>query len=314
MFRSKFNTRESLGAVKFYACLLSREPLPAFLLIATGVLVRFMTVFVFVLTFKVFLTIIDPNVSLVVANTFIHDVIGRNVSATEFQLALISTLLFLIGIQFALNKIYVNQYLKLRHRIVTRLLKKPLNDHRPTHLHICLDKFPQGYEGLVKSLEILVFYFFLMIGIFFINAFAGLLVVTVVPAMIVLMLIKSRKEIHVQKEMQSARKKVLEQESEIERVLSLASENYAFGRNGLTYTEFFGGIAIVIMMSALLFFYTMDDGITDKIAGLTALLLVFCIRFAVVYAGELSRSLAKVLQQRVIVESILHSPFDVSTG
>lgn len=310
MFRSKLNTRESLGAIKFYVCLLIREPLLSMMLITTGVVVRFMTVFVFVLTFKVFLTIIDPSVSLDVVNKLIRNFLGRDISASELQFWLILALLFFICVQFAFNKIYLKQYLSLRRLIVNWLLKKDLNDHRPMHLHICLDKFPMGFEGVVKSTEILVFYLFLLIGIFIINSLAGLLVVIVVPIMIFVMLVKSRKEIHVQKEMQAARSKSLEEEGEIATVLTLASENYAFGRNGLTYTEFFGGLAIVVMMSSLLFFYSIGDGMAEKIAGLTALLLVFCIRFAIVYAGELSRSLGKVLQQRVIIESILNSPFD----
>lgn len=310
MFRSKLNLRESFGAIKFHVRLLVREPLLLFSLITSGVLVRFMTVFVFVLIFKVFLTIIDPNVSLVVVNKFLYDILGRIISASEFQLALILTLLFMICVQFLLNKLYLRQYLNLRSAITSWLLKKNLNDHQSMHLHICLDKFPQGFEGIVKSAEILVFYFFLLIGIFFINVLAGFLVVIVVPLMIALMLIKSRKEIHVQKEMQDARRRALEHESEIETVLSLARESYAFARNGITYAEFFGGLAIVTMMSVLLFSYAIDDGISEKIAGLAALLLVFCMRFAVVYAGELSRSLGKVLQQRVIIENISNFPFD----
>lgn len=310
MFRSKLNLREPLGAIKFYVRLLLRKPSSLLLLITLGVIVRFMTVFVFVLSFKVFLTIIDPNVSLAVANKFIYISLGRDISASEFQLALIFTLMMMIAIQFALNKFYLRQYLSLRLIIVRWLLKKPLNDHHSMHLHICLDKYPQGFEGVVKSVEILVFYLFLLVGIFFMNFIAGLLVVIVVPLMIAIMLVKSRKEIHVQKGMQDARKKALEQESEIENVLSFANENYAFSRNGITHSEFFGGIAIVLTMSALLFFYTLSDDVTEKIAGFTALLLVFCVRFAIVYAGELSRSLGKVLQQRVIIDNILNSPFD----
>jgi len=306
---SKLNLQEPLKAVEFYLRILLIKKYLALAVIFIGIVVRFLSVFIFALTLKVFLTIIDPGVLLDTFNQLLYHYAGFTLNAAKFQIVLILILFSLICFQFLLNKLYLRQYLILRRHLVEWLLDRPLNDNTNMHLHICLDKFPMGFDSIIKSLEILVFYFFLLIGIFFISFLAGFLVILVVPVIILVMVVKSRKEIFVQQEMHNMRKEVTDLTSDIDTLLDLSNQHYSYARNGVTFSDFLSGAAIVVTMSLLLLIDFADAGLSENIVGFTALILVFCIRFAVTYAGELSRSLNKLLQQRIIIENVVNSPF-----
>ena len=294
--------------LRFYIRLLSIMPLFSGLVIGTGVLLRFLTIAVFVLTFKVFLSIVQPDSVASIVDIISNQLINREVQISDLLVAMVSSLLLLIILQFLLNKIYLAIYLSLRTKLTQWLLPRSLSTSEEMHLHICLDKFPIGFDGIIKSCEIIVFYMFLITGIFYLNLFAGLLVLISVPFIIALILIKGRKEVHVLKDLSDYRKKIVDSDDDFLPYFSLSQESHSFSRNNIIFSQFFGGVAIVAMMCVFLFWYSAEEGAQGAV-GLTALMLVFGIRFAVVYAGELSRCLSRVLQQRVMVENIEKLPF-----
>ncbi|RBP51486.1 hypothetical protein [Arenicella xantha] len=302
---SRIQFADSMQVLKFYLQLLAKRPMATLFLVFLGFLVRGLSVVVFVLIVKVFLSVIDPSSIVKVVNQFASGYGLAEINQSNLLYALVIILVVLIVAQYVLNKVYLFFFLHYRTATISGLLLSPLNDHVPMHLHICLDKVPIGYEGVIKSLEILLFYFFLFSGIFLINPLAGLLVLLLVPIMLALMLLKGRKEVFVHTEMQQCRKAVLSMDDDYLRALQLINENYMFGRNSIIYSELFGGISIVIMMIAFMLWYSERQ---FGFSGVAALFLVFGIRFAVVYAGELSRVLSRVLQQRIIVEKIQHPP------
>ncbi len=63
----------------------------------------------------------------------------------------------LMVLQFAINKLNLYLFLKLRAALLSFILMRKLNDHVLVHLNICLDKVPQGYDAVIKSSEILLF-------------------------------------------------------------------------------------------------------------------------------------------------------------
>lgn len=108
---------------------------------------------------------------------------------------------------------------------------------------------------------------------------------------------------HVRQEMVQSRKKILSTNDDISSFVALGAETFKYARNSVTYAQFFAGLALVSMMF-LFMFMSPGDETKNHLVGLPALILVFSIRFAFLYAGELSRSLSRVLQQRVFFENI----------
>ncbi len=295
-----------LGILGFYLRLLPLEPLRSFLLITTGVLVRSISVIVFVLTFKVFLSVIQPESVRYLLDLFIES--GFDLDVVRFNLFfviyfLVGTLFALIVVQFLLNKVYSHLFLSMRTRLMRSLVVAPITSNEKLNLHICLDHFPIGFDGIIKTSEIIVFYFFLIAGIFYLNIYAGLLVLILLPFIIVIIVIKGRKEVHVRQEMVQSRKKILSTNDDISSFVALGAETFKYARNSVTYAQFFAGLALVSMMF-LFMFMSPGDETKNHLVGLPALILVFSIRFAFLYAGELSRSLSRVLQQRVFFENI----------
>jgi len=173
-----------------------------------------------------------------------------------------------------------------------------------TYLDMCLNELPQGYDAVLKCCEILLFYLVLFVIIFLISPFAALLTLIAVPLLILLLVIKNRKEVHVTHELRDNRRKIREGGDDYETVISLSSQRDRYNRISTIHAEFFGGIALVLLMLIFLLNFTGQD-----LNSLAALAMVFAIRFAINYARELSRHASRLLQQRVVIDKIDGSPF-----
>ena len=121
-----------------------------------------------------------------------------------------------------------------------------------------------------------------------------------------MILLKGRKEVFVIQELNENRKKISSLDDDFQRVISLGNDSYMFSRNSIIYADLLGGLGIIIVM---LFFAYMKDFDTFGLSDITSLILVFGVRFAIMYAGEFSRILNRLLQQRVIIEKISNPPF-----
>lgn len=297
-----FNKTISLDGTRrvfrFYRILLALRPLSAVMLVLSGLATRVLSVGVFVLIVKVFLTILDPNSSAVVVNAFINDYFEYEVHQDVMIRAMLIGLSALLCCQYFISKFNLWLFLKTKEKIVHSVLKTPLNEHKATHIHICLDYIPMGLDGALKCIEICLFYGLLVMGIFVINPLLGMLLLIVAPLLLMILVMNGRKEVYVVREIRELRQQVNEPE-EAEEVIKLGSKQYSFIRASIINSEFFGGFAIVIMM--LLFMLWFDQ---SKIESIAALVLVFSVRFAVIYTGELSRHLGRLLQQRIILTKV----------
>jgi len=298
---------QSYAILTFYFQLLKQRLLFSILVIFLGFVGRALTVVVFVLVLKVFLSILEPESSVAITNHFLLDTLGFELEQQQVLMGLVSVLSVLIMFQFLINKLNLFLFLKLRAALLSFVLESKLNNHTLTHLNICLDKIPQGFDAVVKSSEIVLFYSVLLSAIFYLSPLTGFLVLFIVPSIVFIMLIKGRKEVHVQAEMHAKRKEIKSLDDDIDAFLHLNEQTYLYGRNSLIYADLLGGLAIISLILVFYFISPQESG--SGLRGLAALFLVFSVRFAIVYAGELSRLLGRVLQQRVIIEKISLNPF-----
>jgi hypothetical protein len=304
--RRSVRVNDSMMIIKFYYSLLYKKPYTSLLVIVLGFFARAVSVLVFMMTLKVFLSILDPATVVQLLDRYISVYFDISLSVSGLLNLLVVGLAALVMLQLTLNKIYVSLFLHLRAALQKVILDRRLNEDFLTHVHVCIDKFPQGYEAVVKASEILLFYFFLLLGIFYLSKLAALLLLIIVPIIVLIIVIKGRKEVHVQMDIRDKRKDLVDEDSDYDGYISLSNENYLYGRNSVIYADFFGGFALVLLI--LVFLYV-NPVVGESFSGLTALFLVFSIRFSVLYAGELSRFLGKVMQQRVIVDKIVNNPF-----
>lgn len=298
---------EPLAILVFYCKLLRQKPFASALVILLGFIARALTVVVFVLVLKVFLSIFEPESSIKIANSFLLGMTGGEFNQSQILIGLVSILSILVLLQFAINKLNLHLFLKLRASLISFLLARQLNEHVLTHLNICLDKVLHGFDAVIKSSEIVLFYLVLLSVIFYLSPLAGVLVVVIVPLIVFIMLIKGRKEVHVQTEMQAERKKIVGLDDDMESFFQLNRQTYLYGRNSVINADFLGGLSIICLI--LVFYFMAPNNEGEGLRGLTALFLVFSVRFAIVYAGEFSRLLGRILQQRVIIDKIVIDPF-----
>lgn len=291
----------------FYLKLLNVKPFQSAIVVSLGVISRMLTVTVFVLTFKVFLSIVQPESAEFVVSLLPPNLAALIPNGSGVLYVFLSLLFALVLAQLLFNKLYLMTFVALRTSLMGWLFRRPLCSALSTHIHISLDKFPLGFDGVIKSCEIIIFYLFLVSVILILNVFTGLLVIACVPMMLAIIIVKGRKEIYIQKDMNESRKEISSLEDDFEAYSAYAEKKFKLGIEGTHLSQLISGLALVLIMCLFLFYQSQPE--QQNYVGITAIALVFSIRFAIVYAGELGRSLNKVIQQRVIVENIETSPF-----
>lgn len=275
-------------------------------MIVTGFLLRGLSILIFVLVLRIFLNIMEPTSGLDSINGFLLEHYETQIDEKIMLTLLLGGLTSLILIQFVLGKINLWITLSTRERVLTILINNSMNDHRETHLHVSIDHIPPGYDAIIKSSEILLFYGVLLLCIFYMSPLMGMIILVAVPLVLGLLLIKGRKEVFVTQEFREVRKRYQETncEQDLEKMISLSNQSFSFPFTDMINSQFSSNMAIVLIMVCFLFFYE-----NFEYHGLAAVILVFSIRYSLVYAAELSRLLSRVLKQRTIVTKIETNPF-----
>ena len=207
--KTRISIEGSKKVLLFYLKFLNEFKWRSFLLIFSGFLLRGISIFIFVLILKIFMTIIDPNASLETLNNFLTNNFNYTVNEDTMLLSLLGGLTGLIVFQLIIGMINLALSVGARAKLVEYCLRNPLNVHRDTHLHIAIDHIPPGYDAIIKSSEILFFYVILFICIFYMSPLMGLAVLISVPLVLVLLLIKGRKEVFITQEFRELRKNYL---------------------------------------------------------------------------------------------------------
>ena len=300
----KFDFHGSKKVFAFYCRLLRSDFWFSILIVLTGLFTRFLSLGLFMLMIKVFLSVVNPKTSTEMINRILLRFSDYQMGSVLMLKLMLGTLVLLILVQYLVSKWNLNLFLARRKAMINYALNSKLNEHEKTHLQLCLDHLPKGYGGVLKCCEILSFYLILFAVIFAISPIGALFTIAIVPFLIALLVIKNRKEIHAINESRLHRKKVTSMDGDLKKVVELSNVQFSYVRVSAINSEFFGGAALVLLM--LMFFIYYD---ANNLNSLTALALVFAIRFAINYAKELSRHVGRILQQRVIIDKITNSSF-----
>lgn len=287
---------------RFYLKLIFEQPATPLLLVSLGFLLRASSVVIFALTIKAFLVVLDPTI----INHLFHLLFGQaNVEQSTIDKLLPGIVLVLAGmvaLQFLLNTLYLRAFIKHRRNLVERFAEQPIFANLESQKHICLDLIPVGYESLIKVLEITLFYLSLCILIFILNPVIGFIVVPILMAILLYMLLFVI-------ERKSARAKAYKERQDVSADalidgLQFADHSFTTLRRNTTYSEFFGGLGMVLLMAFYLLFMDITSFAENK---LFAFVLILSVRFLVNYTGEFSRLLGVILSHHTMLAKLQYN-------
>ena len=282
---------------RYYSTSLESKQLLFVFVSFLGFLRRLVSIANFALMIKIFLTMFNPNASVALINEFLVKLQQPTISAENLTTYLILILLTSILLQFTLNKVNLILFLRLRRAVISRLSQTSNATLGQNHLSFIYDHYIHGFEALVRSFEILIFYAFLLIFIFTVNTTIGLAVIILVPILVGLLVFKNRKEAFVQTAIRQARKHSAISDTDHLLPLMMYDRQLKYRVNNEISADVLGGLTITFIF----YLYSLNQSQFSSY-GVVALLLVFSIRFAVLYAGELSRQLNVALKLRTALD------------
>ena len=299
--KKRLSIQDSKKVLALYKEIVIRFKWHSFWLVISGFALRAISIIIFVLILRIFMSIIEPSAGLQSINKLLLEYFGTTTTEKTMLLCLLGGLSGFILIQYMIGKLNLWLALTARRKILNFYLTHPLNEHRETHLHICIDHIPPGYDAVIKSLEILLFYIILLICIFYMSPLMGLAVLVAVPTVLGILLMKGRKEVFVVQEYRDARKTFQSDNdpNSLQKVIELSNQSFSYPYKDIINSQFSGSMAIVIIMATFMIFYD-----NFQYHGIAALLMVFSIRYSLIYAAELSRFLNRLLKQRTIIEKV----------
>ena len=300
----RFDVQGSKKVFTFYYHILRGDLGFSVLIVLTGLFARFLSLGLFMLIIKVFLSVMNPKTSVEMVNSILLRFTDYQLNSTFMLQLMLGALILLIVIQYLVAKYNLNLFLARRKYLINHALNSKLSEDAKTHLQLCLDHLPQGYDGILKCGEILLFYLVLFTVIFFISPLGALFTIAIVPFLILLLVIKNRKEIYIMNEARQHRHRVMNMEGDVKKAVILSNTQFNYIRTSAIHSELFGGGALILLM--VMFFIYYDE---QNLNSLAALALVFAVRFAINYAKELSRHVGRILQQRVIIDQVTNPVF-----
>jgi len=299
-----FDLQSTRKVLKFYGRVAIQDCFFSMAIIITGLASRILSICVFMAMVKVFLGILSPEQTLVFINNALA-YFSIPITTEEGMLnAMIIMLFVLVLLQYISSRLNLFLFTSRRHFLVKKMVSTGLNDNPKMNLHLGIDHFPSGYDGILKCGEIALFFVLLLIVIFSISFVAGMLVFLMIPPLISTLIVKSRKEVHTVKEIREHRQKFDENTGSIDTYNELLNTQYRFARKNIIYSELMGGLVIVAIM---LFFFLGNSAI--ELHDISALVLIFAIRFSVIYAGEFSRHANRLFQQRLIINQVTNPKY-----
>ena len=291
----------SIRVLKFYLAVCKQYLLTTVILVVVGFVSRVLSILQFVLVIKVFLSIFDPSLAANIIGMLVK-VLGIDVVDLQHDFiikSLFAVLGAIVCFQFFLARFHLSILCVFKENAVLDLLNLPLNKDAAQNIHLCIDQIQHGLEAIIRSGEIIIFYLVLMLVIFYFSPLLAVLVVIFVPPLFTLLVLKNRKEVHLQSQIVETRKASSPQGMNYPQILKLIREHYRLVRSSIINSEFGSGITLIVIM--LVFFNYFDN---MQLTALGTLMLVFSLRFAITYAGELSRFVNRILQLRTKLDLI----------
>ena len=280
--------------LSFYLRLLAIRPWSNLLLVVLGFVLRGSSVVIFALPIKAFLIVLDPTTSHYFLAPMLAN-IGIENSSDDFYVKLVLIgLSIMVTTQFLLNMIYQKLFINSRTSLVQHILKEPLCSSPNYHEHATFDLIPQGFESIVKVLEIVLFYASLALLILIINWTIAVVLLILLCILVFTMLAYVDERGSVRKEAYNERQTVDITGDNPIAGLRWADHTFNSIKRSSTYSELFGGLGMVIVM---VLYVTWLDSSAVTANGLVSLVLVLSIRFLINYTGEISRLLGSIFQQ-----------------
>jgi len=300
----KFNVQDTLKVLNFYRLIVVKDLMYSLIIVLSGLASRGLSICIFMVIVKVFLGLFSPEASLDLINQALLFVSSFQMTEQQMLSSMIGLLLLLVVLQNLFSRVNLFVFTQRRRHHIKSLIKKGLNDDMKTNYHLCLDHFPHGYDATLKCCEISLFFLLLLIIILVISPLAGLLVFLIIPLLIGVLVIKNKAEIYTVKELRECREGFNIGSEAFDEYAVLLNKQYSFGRKNIMLSDSLGGLVIVLIMLFFIFGETQT-----QLHNLSALALVFAIRFAVIYAGELSRHANRLLQQRVVINKVTNTAY-----
>lgn len=298
---SRFDYKKPLRLIQFYYRILGCYPLHSSVIVATGFIYRILNISVFVLIMKIFLIVINPESSLNIVNQAISYLpFTLKIDINQIPLIFLLALTFIIILHFIVGKINLSWMLEVRRMLQIDGERLELHENLANRRNMCLDQLPAGYEATIKISEIMMFFFCVLIAIFYMKPLLGILVFVCIPAFVSYLVLKSRENVFSITKFRESRQKI-GRLTEVEYLVPIkhSNDSFAMAKMNLILSDFFGGVLIVGII--LIFLLYKDSNI---ISNLEALVLVFSIRFAFIYAKESSVVLGHLLQQRTLMADV----------
>ena len=293
-------TQKSLNVIKFYAGTIIAFPYSSIALITLGVFYRLLNVIIFVTVIKIFLLIIDSNTAnqlLKLAANY-HPILTEIPHEKTPLLAL--SLLFIMAITlYLVGTLYLKIMLKVRAILLKNGVNINIYEKLVDKRNFALDHFAAGYDSIIKLSEIFVFFCLLAAIIFIINKMLFITIVVLVPLIVIWLVYKGKESIFIQTKFRNSRQAIgRKTEAEYSQIIKDSNQFFASSRRAIIKSDFSTGIGMVAVIG--LFFAYQPENISSN---LQALILVFSVRFAIMYAKESSVVLGRLLQQRTIIDN-----------
>lgn len=268
-----------------------------FLISILGLTLRLLSILTFALIIKIFLSMFDQEATTLLVNNILAKLSFAAAAPSDLWFYLVLPLAVFTGVQYFLGKFYLLLFRNVRGQLMIKMLTSDSHASLHDKASFVYDYFLHGFEALIKSLEIILFYLILILFIFIVNFTMGVSVVILVPILVFVLVFRDRKEAFVQDAIKISREIIDQDKETLLAPIKHYDQQLNYRINGVIASELFGGMALVIIFMVYVKYHEQFMGY-----GLLPLLLIFAIRFAVLYAGELSRQLSVVFRLRAVLK------------
>lgn len=291
--------RPSLSVIRFYLRIMAIYPVHSAAIVLTGFSDRILGIASFVLLFKTLLAIVNP-LSIISVIDKINPMLPFLISTDPniIPYILITIIAGLTIILFFIGKI--NLFLKLRIRRELQINGPKLSVHKDiiNRRQFSLDQLTIGYDSITKTIEITILFIFLIIVILISNFVLGIMILISIPILVGYLVVKQKNHLFLINTARDSRANIGKMtEQEFITPINNINIQYKSEQDNLIFIHFVSS-SIMTLILLLFFIYQPEDaGVT-----ISAIILIICVRFSVMYAKEASITVGRLLNQRTIID------------
>jgi len=260
-----------------------------------GFALRVVSVASFLLSIKVFLALIGFDKFYDAILLSFGDSLPIELTRDVYNQILIGVLIGSVALQFILSKGYSPLVSKTTRDIAVRYSSKADLDLRPVRSFL-VTFLQMGIEQSIKVFEIALFYL-LLLSIIFLIDLKMLFAVVVFTSLIVVYLVYTKKtDVRLSEVLSDLRAEGRDDKERVVSAINANAENTYRQLNSVLTPRVLSSMAIVSMICLYFMLPNKDD-----LDSLYAIVLIFSMRFVVIYTGELSRALSSLTRQRITI-------------